>query len=255
MLDELLVATGVAELAERGVSEAWANALITLGGAHGTPFLDGDVRAAARASLAASLPAPAPLPTTGAVVALVGAGGAGKTRAAAALAASYGLHSTLPVTVVALGSPDQGTEITELLRDHGNVHVTAAADAGRALNAVTHGRADGFVVIDTTAASPRDTAGITALARELEALAPDAVLIAMPATLSARAGASVIDSLAALTPTGMVITHADETDNVGVAVELSRDTGIPVAYVHDGLELDRAMSVADPPKLAKWLLP
>ena len=52
-----------------------------------------------------------------------------------------------------------------------------------------------------------------------------------------------------------MITHADETDHLGVAVELSRDSGTPVAYVHDGLELDRALSVADPFMLARRLLP
>jgi flagellar biosynthesis GTPase FlhF len=253
-VDEGVVASGLRELTERGISNTWAQQLIAFGAAHRKPFADGNLREAAVASIAAGLPVPKPLPATGAAVAIVGAGGAGKTRSAAALASAYGRGSTLPVTVVALGGGDAGSEIMELLRDY-DVRVIAAADAAAAAAAVTEGRAHGLVVIDTAAARPGEAVGMASLARELGALALDAVLIAVPATLSARAGTDLISGFAPLAPTGIVITHADETDHLGVAVELSRDSGTPVAYVHDGLELDRALSVADPFMLARRLLP
>jgi flagellar biosynthesis GTPase FlhF len=253
-LDDAVVAAGIRELTDRGVSDALAQRLIALAGAHCAVFFDGDLRAAARTSLTAELPAPPPLPVSGAAVAIVGAGGAGKTRAAAALASAYGLRSTLPVTVVAIGDPE-ATEIGELLRDYGDVHVTGAVDAARAAEAITAGRANGLVVIDTEAAGPRDADAVEALAAELDVLALDAVYVALPATLSARAGASLLEGLAPLSPTAIVVTHADETDDLGVAIELSRGSGIPIAYLHEGLDLDRALSVADPPILAAWLLP
>ena len=254
-LDDGVVAMGLHELTDLGVGEAWARELVALGAAHHKSFSDGNLREGVVASIAASLPVPAPLPAAGAAVAIVGAGGAGKTRAAAALASAYGRGSTLPVTVVALGSRDAGAEIRELLREEENVHVTAAPDADRAAMAVSTDRADGLVVIDTAAARPREAATVAALGRELEALAPDAVYIVVPATLSARVGATLLESFAPLSPTGIVIGHADETDHFGVVAQLSHDSGIPIAYIHDGLDLDCALRVADPLTLARRLLP
>jgi flagellar biosynthesis GTPase FlhF len=254
ILDGNLVALGLRELTARGISDAWAQELIAFGAAHRKPFADGNLREAALASIAAALPAAAPLPAAGAAVAIVGAGGAGKTRCAAALAAAYGRGSTLPVTVLALGCPDAGTEITELLRED-DVYVTAADDAAGAESAVMEGREHGLVVIDTAAVRPGEAVGVAELARELAPLDLDAVYIAVPATMSTRAGVNLIEGFAALAPSGIVITHADETDHLGVAIELARDSGIPVAFVHEGLELDRALSVADPFMLARRLLP
>ena len=253
-LDESLVALGLRELTDCGISDSWAQQLIAFGAAHRKPFADGNLREAAIASIAAALPASEPLPVDGAAVAIVGSGGAGKTRWAAALAAAYGRGSTLPVTVLALGCPDAGAEVTELLRDD-DVYVASAPDAAGAERAVAEGRAHGLAVIDTAAVRPGEAVAVAALARELAPLALDAVYIAVPATLSARAGTNLIEGLSPLAPTGIVITHADETDHLGVAIELSRDSGIPIAYVHEGLELDRAVSVADPFMLARRVLP
>ena len=254
-LEDDVVAEGVHELTERGLSDSWARQLIAAAAAHSKPFADGELRDAVLWSVTADLPAPAQLPAAGAAVAIVGAGGAGKTRTAAALASAYGRGSTLEVTVVALGSVDDGREITELLRDEDDVHVQAAADACEAASTVKQGRRQGLVVIDTAATRRGEPAGIAALAAELETLAVDAVYIAVPATLSARAARDLVDSFASLAPAGIVITHADEIDHLGVTLELSHESRIPIAYVHEGLELRRAMSAANPFILAQRLLP
>lgn len=254
-LDDALVTAGVRELTDQGISETWARQLIAVGAAHSKPFAGGDLREAALSSIAAGLPTSRPLPVAGAAVAIIGAGGAGKTRAAAALASAYARGSTLAVTVVSLASRDAGREITELLHEEGDIHIAAAADAGEASTAVKQGREGGLVVIDTAAPRPGEAAAIDALARELDALDLDAVYIAVPATLSPRAARNLIDSFAVVAPTAIVITHADEIDHIGVPVEIAHDHWIPVAYVHEGLELDGALSLSNPVTLAKRLLP
>ena len=92
-------------------------------------------------------------PPPGAAVAFVGAGGAGKTRCAAALASAYAKGSTLAASVVSLGSDDWGGDLKELLKGQ-NVWVMGAANGAEAAPAVQHGRDGGLVVLDTAAATP-----------------------------------------------------------------------------------------------------
>ncbi len=222
--------------------------------AHRSPLFKGTLRDAVRATLAATIPAPAPLPATGAAVAFVGAGGAGKTRCAAALASAYAKGSTLASSVVSLGSEDWGGDLKELLKGQ-NVWVMGAANGGEAAPAVQHGRDGGLVVVDTAGATPRDPAGVERLATELRSLGLDAVYVAVPATFSVHAARKLLDGFAALGADGIAVTHADEADQLGIAAELSHISGMPVAYIHDGLELDGALSAADPASLAARLLP
>jgi flagellar biosynthesis GTPase FlhF len=207
-----------------------------------------------RATLAAIIPAPAPLPPSGGAIAFVGAGGAGKTRCAAALATAYAKGSTLAASVVSLGSDDWGGDLKELLKGQ-NVWVMGAATGSEAAPAVAHGRDGGLVVVDTAAAAPRDPSTVDALAAELRALNLDAVYIAVPATFSVHAARKLIDGFAALGADGIAVTHADEADQLGIAAELSQISGMPVAYIHEGLELEGALSAADPSALAARLLP
>jgi flagellar biosynthesis GTPase FlhF len=53
----------------------------------------------------------------------------------------------------------------------------------------------------------------------------------------------------------MAITHADETDQLGVAIEIAVSHRIPLAYLHAGTDPARAISAADPATVADHLLP
>jgi flagellar biosynthesis GTPase FlhF len=253
-LDSDEAAAVTAELTAQGISESWAQQLIVAAAAHRSPLFKGSLRDAVRATLAAIVPAPAPLPANGAAVGFVGAGGAGKTRCVAALASAYAKRSTLASSVVSMGSDDWGGDLKELLKGQ-NVWVMGAANGPEAAPAVQHGRDGGLVVVDTAGATPRDPASVDQLAAELQSLNLDAVYIAVPATFSVHAARKLLDGFAALGADGIAVTHADEADQLGIAAELSAITGMPVAYIHDGLELDSALSAADPSALAARLLP
>jgi flagellar biosynthesis GTPase FlhF len=253
-LDSAEAAAVSAELTAQGISESWAQQLIVAAAAHRSPLFKGSLRDAVRATLAAIIPAPAPLPATGAAVAFVGAGGSGKTRCAAALASAYAKRSTLASSVVSMGSDDWGGDLKELLKGQ-NVWVMGAANGAEAAPAVEHGRDGGLVVVDTAGAAPRDPASVDQLGAELRSLNLDAVYIAVPATFSVHAARKLLDGFAALGADGIAVTHADEADQLGIAAELSQISGMPVAYIHDGLQLDSALSAADPSALAARLLP
>jgi flagellar biosynthesis GTPase FlhF len=243
------------ELTSQGISQAWAEELIVAAAAHRLPLMaGGTLRDAVRSTLAATIPAPAPLPASGAAVAFVGAGGAGKTRCAAALAAAYASAGTLAATVVSVGGADWGGELKDLLKTQ-SVWVTATAHGTDAQPTVAEMRDGGLVVIDTVPATPGDETSVQTLAAELEPLVPDAVYIAVPATFSVHASQKLLESFEPLGADGIVVTHADEADQLGIAAELAYVSGMPIAYIHEGIALDRALSAADPSSLAARLLP
>ena len=245
----------IGELVAQGMTEQWALELTGAAAAHANPFTPaGALRDAVRATLAASLPAAAPLPSAGAAIAFVGAGGAGKTRATAALAAAYGRASTLSVSVVSLDTTKDAKQLTHLLKGRG-IEVIIAGDAAGAAEMVAGGRQGGLVVIDTAGVTPADELAVRTLECELESLGLDAAYVAVPATLSMHAAEKLVETLERLQPSGIVVTHADESDHLGVAAELSCRTGIPIAYIHEGLDVESAISAPDPAALAARLLP
>jgi flagellar biosynthesis GTPase FlhF len=250
---DVVAATEVAQnLSTRGASQAWTSQLITAAGAHGSP-LAGSLREAAEAEVARRImPAPA-LPVTGAAVAFIGAGGSGKTRCTAALASAYRRSSTLSVSVIALDNPEGARELRRLLADD-DVPVMSLSGA-MAKRAVEEGRDGGLVIVDTSAATPTDPSAVEALGLTLEPLELDAAYVALPATLGPQAARRALASFGTLKPAAVAITHADETDQLAVAIEIAIAHRIPLAYFHSGTDHRSALSAVDPPALAQQLLP
>lgn len=251
-LDPLVVSSVAGELGARGASQAWTARLISTAGAHGAPLSSGGLRAAAQAELARRIvPAPT-LPATGAAVAFIGAGGSGKTRCTAALASAYRRGSTLEVTVLTLDNPDGARELRRLL--HAD-HVPVFARSGeRARRVIAGAREGGLVIVDTAATTPTDPAAVRALGAKLHPLGLDAVYVALPATLGAQAARRALASFGALAPAAVAITHADETDQLAVIVEIATAHRIPLAYFHAGTDHRNALRAIDPPTIVQRLL-
>jgi flagellar biosynthesis GTPase FlhF len=204
-------------------------------------------------ALTRRIPVPAPSRASGRAVAFVGAGGGGKTRCSAGLAAAYAEGSTIPVACLTFAPLDGGAELTALLRPHG-VKVEVVASAPELSRRVAELRGSALVVVDTPAVSPGDAAGVEALAAALAPLELDEIELTVPATLSAPVAQELVERLAPLRPTGIAMTHGDATDHIGAVVELSCFTRLPLAYVNSGLELPGAFAPADPAQLAERLL-
>jgi flagellar biosynthesis GTPase FlhF len=88
-------------------------------------------------------------------------------------------------------------------------------------------------VLDTPRVSPGDRTAIRRLGRMLGELEPERVIVAMPATLSGAAAAQLLESLAPLKPNAMIVTHAEETDQIGVTVEAACRFGLAPEYILD----------------------
>jgi flagellar biosynthesis GTPase FlhF len=250
-IDAAAAAAIARDLSARGASQTWIAQLINSAAAHGSPLADG-LRAAAEAEIARRIVASPPLPATGAAIAFIGGGGSGKTRCTAALASVYSRASTLGVTVVAIDNPSGARELKRLLSPDGVPVLSLSGE--RARQAVAAAREGGFVIVDTPATTPTDPAAIEALGASLAPLNLDAIFVTLPATLGSQAARRALANFGRLDPSAVAITHADETDQLAVVVEIAITHRIPLVYFHSGTDHQSALSAIEASALAQQLL-
>jgi hypothetical protein len=237
-----------------GVSEELAVELIEAAIAHTLPLAPrAGLAKAVRMAFAERIPIAEPLPTAGAAIVLVGAGGAGKTTCCATLLEAYRSGSSLSASYATLlRSPTQG-QLQMLLSPQ--LMKPTAAGTPKALRALKRARVGGLAVIDTPSVSPADRGAIRELGQLLGELAPERIVVALPVTLGAAAARQLLEALEPLGAHALALTHADETDQIGVAIEAACRFGLAPEYM-----LDRArsgpwrLSRIDPPGLAARLL-
>jgi hypothetical protein len=238
-----------------GMSESFAREMIEVARTHMLPLAPGGgLTRGVRAALAQRIPVAPPLPLAGSTIAIVGAGGSGKTSCCAVLMRAYRRAGTLPAGYAALTWEAERPGLHMLLSPH--VMWPTPVGAHRSLRALRRVRGEGLLVIDTPPLSPADHAGVRELASLLGELTPQRVVVALPATLGATAAAQLLEMLRPLGANAVAVTHADETDQIGVAVEAACRFGLAPEY-----RLDRGRASAwrigriDPAGLAEWLLP
>jgi flagellar biosynthesis GTPase FlhF len=204
-------------LIDNGVSRELAASVVSETISHALPFgTPRQLKRLVREALARRIDAQPYSQGRRRTLAIVGAPGAGKTQVASRLAAAYHEGGDLPVRLVAL---EDGAEL--------------------ASKRVWPTGSEGIAVVDTPAVSPIDGAGIAELAGQLAALDLDEVHVALPATLSKPAAEQMLDALAPLGPTHIVLTHGDQTSHVGPALSLAAERGIPFSFVN-GSDLEPA---------------
>jgi len=238
-----------------GISPELARQLVEGAAAHVLPLAPrAGLAQAVRTTIAQRIPVAPPLPTRGAAIVVVGAGGTGKTTCCAALLAAYRTGSTLPASFATLTRGAHRDDLRLILAPR--IVKPMAAGTPRALGALRRAKDDGLAVVDTPRMSPADKAGIRTLAQLLGELKPERIVVALPATLGAQAAAQLLTALRPLGANAMAVTHADETDQIGVAIEAACAFGLAPEYL-----LDCAPSGAwrlrgvDPVELAGRLLP
>jgi flagellar biosynthesis protein FlhF len=187
-----------------GIGEEFIAELIEAALAHVLPLMPSgtDMAQAVRAALTQRIPVCPPLPAKGAVIAFVGAGGSGKSTCCEALVETYRAHSTLPATSYAVAAVPEGARSGE-----------------------------GLVLLDTPAVSSADPDSIAVLAALLATLRPDRVVLTLPATLGATPAAQLMEAVGPLKANAIAITHADETDQLGPAIEAACRFGAAPVYL------------------------
>jgi len=207
-------------LARAGFSDGFTGELIDTALAHILPLAPRiGMVPAVRAALAQRIPSTGPLPATGCSIVVVGAGGSGKTTCCSALLGAYRAHSTLPARFGTLIRGEQDTALRMIMSPQ--MLEPQPADSPRVRRDLRSASSDGAVVIDTPRLSPSEPGAVRELARVLEELEIDRTVVALPVTLGAVAAEQLLASLEPIGPAGLALTHADETDQLGVGIELA----------------------------------
>jgi flagellar biosynthesis protein FlhF len=213
-----------------GTSEQFAGELIDGAAVHIRPFAPrASLSQAVRSALTGRIPVAPPLPARGAAIVLVGPGGAGKTSCCAALLAAYRKGSALPASCATLIKGQANGELRMLLSPY--VMRPTAIDTTRAVRALRKTKSEGLLVIDTPPLSPGDRSGIRKLASLLAGLEPERIVVVLPTTLSAVAAGQLLEALAPLKANALALTHADDTDQIGMAIEAACKFGLAPEYV------------------------
>jgi flagellar biosynthesis GTPase FlhF len=227
----------MAALLRAGVSDSLASAVIEEAAVHGVPFADADQPAALRPFVARALARRldvAPLRGPGAV-AIVGAGGSGKTAVVARLALAYAAARRLPVAVIALRSKDGGAELARLLAPAG-VPMWATDDVEGAAARIANLRRGALVLVDTPALPARMSADpfvTDALGADLRSLGVDEIHLALPAVLAGEVARELLTAARGIGADRLAITHSDATARLGMPIELAAEAGLPISYLAD----------------------
>ena len=208
-----------------GLRPALAAEIVRATVSHAVPFAPKRaLKHLVRATLAARIPVAAPAAPGGRAIAVVGAGGAGKSLCATRLATAY----------------EAGSDLETRLLDLSDGPVDGLGGGGR-----------GVTIVDTPAVSPAAAVEVRALARQLRRLGTCEVHVAVPATLSGGAVRRLLDGLAPLKPTAIVLTHLDEVDHAGPVLDEAIARGLAISFCSD----TDALAPADPAALAARVLP
>ncbi len=241
------------KLLERGIEAELADELIELASMHALAGLcpQASLLEAVKAVLRRRIPTPTQWTDVGTSVAVVGPPGAGKTTFCATLSAAYRERSTLSVACATLLGADSRGEHRLLLSPH--LRTPTPASDEHAVDALGRARSEGLLLLDTPSIPSSDKAAIARLGAQLKQLQPDHVVLALPATYSAKASAQLLRSLRGLRPTSIAITHTAETDQLGAAVQTALSAGVAPAFLLDS-QRDGGLLQTDPADLAKRLL-
>ncbi len=212
-------------LAAAGLRPALAAEIVRTTVSHAVPFAPRrPLKHLVRATLAARIPVAGPAAPGGRAIAVVGAGGAGKSLAATRLATAY----------------DAASDLDTRLLDLSDGPAAGLGGGGR-----------GVTIVDTPAVSPAAAVEVRALARQLRRLGTCEVHVAVPATLSGGAVRRLLDGLAPLKPAAIVLTHLDEVDHAGPVLDEAIARGLAISFCSD----TDALVPADPAALAARVLP
>jgi flagellar biosynthesis GTPase FlhF len=237
-------------LVARGVSGGLAHSVLDEAVTHLLPFSSNRrLKPLVAAALSRRIPVQPLRGAGGRVVGFVGPGGAGKTRCVARLAHAYAVKAGVTVHCLALRAEDDGAELQRLVRPFG-VPVHAIRDAAEARVALAKLPEDALVLVDTPGVSPRADAELRALASELRQLRLDECHLTLPATMGADAGRELVSGTRSLGVDALALTHADETELLGTAVELAIETELPFSFISRGTIVSGGLRPAMPEELA-----
>ena len=190
-------------------------------------------------------------------VALVGECGVGKTSVVAKLATAYSGNLKQSVALVKIESssdrriPDTALdEFAELMKIP-----VFRVDSTNAMQKSAPQLTEKFdlVLMDTPGIESRETPSMTAIQEILNIAKPDEVQWVVPAYTKPHCLGQSASDMAALKPTGLILTHLDETFALHHLWPALQEIAWPVNYLTHGTRVPEDLTVADAKSMERWL--
>jgi len=183
-------------------------------------------------------------------IVFVGPTGAGKTTTLAKVAALAQLDHGRRVSLVTIdtyriGAVPQLASYAEIL----GAPLSVAQTPAEVAQAISRSDDADFIFIDTTGRSPLGP-GIEGLKPFLDAAEPDLTYLVLSAITRDRDALRAADSYGRLTPNALCVTRIDETDDYESLTQVTRTTGLPLAWLGVGQEVPDDIKEADAANLA-----
>jgi flagellar biosynthesis protein FlhF len=187
------------------------------------------------------------------VVALVGTSGAGKTTAAAKLAAHFAEQGK---SVAMISTDTDRVGGLEQIRAYGgilNLPVDLAYTPDEMREAMQKRRDTDLIIVDTAGISPSDGEQKQALKDVLREAAPNEIHLVLSAPTGLRQMRDAVEGFGEVGIDRLLFTRLDETARYGAACSIAIESGISVSYVTNSRMVPGDLYAAETTTLSKAL--
>lgn len=238
-------------LLAQGVPDDVLESLVSTAMMTGQPVME-DALAAAIDHLYGFVPLPRK--SSRKAIMLVGAPGAGKTLAAAKLAARASMEgmnvAAITTDTIRAGGVEQLESFTKLLQ----APLLKAKDAGELKTALAHSKNADQIIIDTAGVNPFDLDDMTALARLIESGSIDPVLV-LPSGLDGDDSGEIARSFAVLGVQKLLSSRLDISKRLGGLLAAAGHGGLSFTDASNTAKVVSGLVALSPLRLARQLLP
>ena len=187
------------------------------------------------------------------VIALVGTSGAGKTTAAAKLAAHFAGQDK---SIALISTDTDRVGGLEQIRAYGRIldlPVETAYTADEMREAMQKHKDKDLVIVDTGGISPEDENQKESLKDALREAAPNEIHLVISAPTGLRQMRDAVDGLKEVGVDRLLFTRMDETTRYGAACSIAIETGISASYVTNSRVVPGDLCAAESLTLPKAL--
>jgi flagellar biosynthesis GTPase FlhF len=192
----------------------------------------------------------------GRTILFAGPAGSGKTTSLLKLALRHSLTGRVPLQIFSLDTLRVGgwEQLAAYARIAGLPFNVIHSPAGLGQALAEH-RGKKLILIDTPGLSPaewRETPELAAwVAREMARDSALEVQLVLSAVMRPGVAQRAFEQFGALRPAKLLLTHLDEVDAPGVALELAMRSGLPLSYLAGGQQIPEDLEEASEERLLK----
>jgi len=189
------------------------------------------------------------------LVALVGPTGVGKTTTIAKLAANYRLKEKRRVGLITVDT--YRIAAVEQLRTYADIIdlPMQVVSTPREMREAVRGLGDlDLILMDTAGRSPKDEVKIQELRAFLTEAEADEVHLVLSSVVGSRALVQTAQRFAPVGTTALLLTKLDEATGLGNVIPVFRSSQLPLSYLTNGQNVPQDIEIADPHRLARYIL-